>query len=116
MPDVTIYHNPSCSKSRQALEFLQSKGIEPEIVEYLWVTPDADGLHTLLAQLGMEPHEFIRRKESMLAEKGIDIGALDDDALVDLMVEHPILIERPIVVCNGLARLGRPPERITEIL
>lgn len=116
MPDVTIYHNPRCSKSRAALELLQSKGIEPKIVEYLWVTPDADGLHTLLAQLGMEPNELIRRKESVLAEQGIDVDALDDDALVDLMVEHPILIERPIVVCNGLACLGRPPERITEIL
>lgn len=116
MPDVTIYHNPRCSKSRETLELLQSKGIEPEIVEYLWITPDADGLHTLLAQLGMEPHELVRRKESVLAEENIDVDALDGDALVDLMVEHPILIERPIVVCNGLACLGRPPERVAEIL
>ena len=116
MPDVTIYHNPRCSKSRETLELLQSKGIEPEIVEYLWVTPDADGLHTLLAQLGMEPHELVRRKESVLAEENIDVDALDGDALVDLMVEHPILIERPIVVAGDRARLGRPPEKALEIL
>ncbi|MGF1594538.1 MAG: arsenate reductase (glutaredoxin) [Kiloniellaceae bacterium] len=113
---VTIYHNPRCSKSRETLALLQDRGIEPKVVEYLNDTPDADTLDTLLKQLDLEPRELMRRKEAPYKELGLDDPGLSRQALIAAMVEHPILIERPIVVKGTKAALGRPPEKVLDIL
>jgi arsenate reductase len=113
---VTIYHNPRCSKSRQTLALLQDRGIEPKVVEYLTETPDADTLDGLLRKLKLEPRDLLRRKEAPYQELGLDDPGLSRQALIAAMVEHPILIERPIVVKGAKAALGRPPEKVLEIL
>lgn len=113
---VTIYHNPRCSKSREALGLLREKGVEPEIVKYLETPPDAAALAELLDMLGLEPRELMRTKEKEYKENGLDNPSLGRDALIDAMVAHPRLIERPIVVKDGKAALGRPPERVLEVL
>jgi arsenate reductase len=113
---VTIYHNPRCSKSRQALELLRGRGIEPEIIEYLKTPPSAAELKRILALLGKRPREIMRKGEAVYKEKGLKDESLGDDALIAAMVADPILIERPIVVANGKARLGRPPETVVEIV
>lgn len=113
---VTIYHNPRCSKSRQTLQLLQDKGIEPEVVEYLQTPPDAATLDDFLTKLGMEPRELMRRKEAPYKELNLADEGLDRAALIKAMVENPILIERPIVVKGGKVAIGRPPESVLEIL
>ncbi len=113
---VTIYHNPRCSKSRQTLTLLRDRGIEPEIVEYLDSPPSANDLKRILKLLGISPRDLMRRKEAAYRENGLDDASLGDDELIATMVAHPILIERPIVLANGKAALGRPPERVLEIL
>jgi arsenate reductase len=116
MSDVTLYHNPRCSKSRQALELLRGRGIEPAVVEYLKEPPDARRLKTLLKMLGMTPRQLLRTQEPDYRALGLDDPALDDEALIRAMSEHPTLIERPIAVKGGRAALGRPPEKVLEIL
>lgn len=111
-----IYHNPRCSKSRAVLELLQQRGAEPEIVEYLKTPPDREMLTALLRQLGIGPRELLRKGEAEYRELNLSDSALSDDALIAAMLEHPKLIERPIVVAGGQARIGRPPERVLEIL
>lgn len=117
---VTIYHNPRCGKSRATLELLRERGLEPRIVEYLATPPDARRLKALLRLLGMSPRDLMRKGEAVYKEKGLNDPALDDAALIDAMVENPILIERPIVVVKDAAgeraALGRPPEKVLEIL
>jgi arsenate reductase len=113
---VTIYHNPRCSKSRQTLALLQDRGIEPKVVEYLSDTPDAVTLDALLKKLKLEPRALMRRKEAPYKDLGLDDPGLSRAALIAAMVEHPILIERPIVVKGARAALGRPPEAVLEIL
>ena len=113
---VTIYHNPRCSKSRQTLALLQAQGIEPKVVEYLKDAPDAATLDDFLKKLDLEPRELMRRKEPPYKELGLDDAGLSRDALIAAMVEHPILIERPIVVKGKKVALGRPPENVLEIL
>ena len=113
---VTIYHNPQCSKSRQTLQLLRDKGVEPDIVEYLKSPPDAKTLAGLLKKLGLVPRELMRRKEAAYKENGLADNSLDDATLIDGMVSNPILIERPIVVNGGRAALGRPPEAVLDIL
>ncbi|MEQ9607032.1 MAG: arsenate reductase (glutaredoxin) [Kiloniellaceae bacterium] len=113
---VTIYHNPRCSKSRQTLALLQDQGIEPKVVEYLSDTPDAKTLDDILKKLKLEPRELMRRKEAPYKELGLDDPGLSRQALIAAMVEHPILIERPIVLKGAKAALGRPPEKVLEIL
>lgn len=110
---VVIYHNPRCGKSRQALALLEERGIAPTVVEYLKTPPTASELKRILVLLGMPARDLLRRKEA--AEAGVD-ASLPEDRLVAAMVAHPITIERPIVLANGKARLGRPPERVLEIL
>jgi arsenate reductase len=112
--NVTIYHNPRCSKSRAALALLQDKGVSPEIVEYLNAPPSADELKRILAMLGMKPRELLRTKEAK--DAGLDDPNLSDDALIAGMVANPIVIERPIVISGGEARIGRPPESVLEIV
>lgn len=113
---VTIYHNPRCSKSRAALELLRGKGIEPSVVEYLKTPPDAAELEHILGLLGMEPRALMRRGEAIYKEAGLDDPSLDRAALIAAMVEHPALIERPIVLANGKAALGRPPENVLAVI
>lgn len=98
MSKPTIYHNPRCSKSRQTLELLQQKGMEPEVVEYLKSPPSAETLSELLGLLNMKPVDLIRRKEPEFQEQGLDRPGISDDEIIDAMVRHPRLIERPIVV------------------
>ena len=113
---VKIYHNPRCSKSRQTLQLLNERDIEPQIVEYLKTPPSVAELEQLLKMLDLEPRELMRRKEKEYKELGLDDPELSRDALIRAMVEHPKLIERPIVVSGKKAALGRPPEGVLEIL
>jgi arsenate reductase len=113
---VTFYHNPRCSKSRQALALLHEKGVEPEIVEYLKTPPDAATLRRLLGLLKLQPRDLMRRKEPEYKELGLDNSDLSDDELISAMVTHPKLIERPIAVSGRKAALGRPPEDVLSIL
>jgi arsenate reductase len=113
---VTIYHNPRCGKSRQTLQLLQAQGIEPEIIEYLKNPPSAEELEDILQKLGMEPRELMRKKEPDYKTNSLNDASLDRQALIKAMATHPILIERPIVLSNGKAALGRPPESVLEIL
>lgn len=110
---VTIYHNPRCAKSRQTLQLLRERGVEPQIVEYLQTPPDKATLRKLLKQLGIQPAELIRKKE--YRELGLP-DTEDSDELIARMAAHPQIIERPIVVAGGQARLGRPPENVLTIL
>ena len=113
---VKIYHNPRCGKSRQTLELLQEQGIEPEIIEYLKTPPSPEELNGILQKLGMEPRDLMRKKEAEYKASGLDDQTLDRKALINGMVSHPILIERPIVVANDKAAIGRPPEAVLTIL
>ena len=113
---VKIFHNPRCSKSRQTLQLLRDNGVEPEIVEYLNQPPSAKELKGILDLLGMEPRALMRRGEAVFKENGLGDKALTDDQLVAAMTEHPILIERPIVLANGKAAIGRPPESVLDIV
>ena len=111
---TTIYHNPRCSKSRQTLALLDERGIEPDIIEYLVTPPSIEELTNILAMLGLGPRNLLRKKDAK--EAGLDDPGLDDATLIKAMVANPIVIERPIVINNGKAALGRPPESIAEIL
>ena len=113
---VVIYHNPRCSKSRQTLELLQSKGVEPEIREYLKTPPSVAEIEELLGQLGMEPVGLMRRTEAPFKELGLGDGLKSREVLIQAMHENPVLIERPIVIANGKAAIGRPPEDVLKIL
>lgn len=111
-----IYHNPRCSKSRQTLQLLQEHGVEPEVVEYLKTPPDKDTLKKLLEDLQLAPRDLMRRKESEYKEYHLDDPSLSDDQLIEAMLKHPKLIERPIVVTEKGVALGRPPENVLEVL
>lgn len=117
---LTIYHNPGCSKSRQTLDLLRERGLEPVVVPYLDDPPDEDSLRKILDILGLRPIDLMRTKESVFKNLGIgerDENALDyDDKLVATMVANPVLIERPIVICGDQGRIGRPPEQVLEII
>lgn len=107
MPKVTIYHNPQCSKSRETLNLLREEGIEPIIVEYLKTPPTADELKQVLGLLGLSPSDLMRKKEAAYKEAGLDDESLSVDAQIAAMVAHPKVIERPIVIKDGKARIGR---------
>ena len=111
---VTILHNPRCSKSRQTLELLEDRGGEINIVTYLDTPPDEEGLQDILSKLDMSPRQLMRKKEA--AEAGLDDPALSDAELIRAMVKNPSVIERPIVLANDKARIGRPPESVLDIL
>ena len=113
---VKILHNPRCSKSRATLQLLQDRGIEAEIILYLETPPGAEELKSILARLGRSPRELMRKGESEYRELGLDNMALGDDELISAMVANPRLIERPVVLANGKAAVGRPPESVLEIL
>ena len=110
-----IYHNPRCSKSRAAKALLESRGIHPEVVEYLRTPPDASALGSLLAKLDMPARDLIRKGEKLFRSANVDLATASEASLVELMAEHPRLIERPIVETADAARVGRPPERVLEL-
>ncbi|MEJ5071681.1 arsenate reductase (glutaredoxin) [Enterobacter ludwigii] len=114
---VQIYHNPRCSKSRETLALLKDNGVEPDVVLYLDTPPDAATLKNLLKMLGMtSARGLMRQKEDLYKELNLADSALSENALIEAMIAHPKLIERPIVVKNGQARIGRPPEQVLEII
>ena len=115
MTDVTIYHNPRCSKSRQTLSLLQENGLEPEVVEYLKTPLTAAALKRVIKALGIEAIELLRRKESLYREVFPDGTPSNADA-VRMMTEHPKLMERPIVVAGDNAVIGRPPENVLALI
>ena len=112
---VRIYHNPRCSKSRAALSILEENGFETEVIEYLKTPPTKAELRELLKKLGMKPEEIVRKSEETY-KSHYQGKHLSDEAWLEALVAHPILIERPIVICGDRAVVGRPPERVTEIL
>lgn len=116
MCDLTIYHNPRCSKSRQTLELIRSKGVEPEIVLYLEDVPSADDIADAMRMLGMRPMDIIRKNEAEFKEHFAGADELTDEQLIELMRLYPKVIERPIVVNRGKAVIGRPPERALSVL
>jgi len=113
---LVIYHNPHCSKSRQTLALLRERGLEPEIVLYLESPPSEARLEELLDMLGMPVRNLIRTKEAPYRELGLDDPSLTRAELVAAMASHPVLIERPVVVSGTRAAIGRPPEKVLEIL
>ena len=115
MTDVTIYHNPRCSKSRQTLQLLEENGIEPTVVKYLDETPSADTLADVISKLGISPRDLLRTKEAPYKELNLADASLSDAQIIDAMVANPKLIERPIVVKGDAARIGRPPESVMEL-
>jgi arsenate reductase len=113
---MIIYHNPRCSKSRQTLELLRERGIEPEIIEYLKTPPTREALETMILKLAIEPRALLRKSEASYKDLNLSNALLSDAALIDAMVQHPELIERPIVINGERAALGRPPENVLDIL
>ncbi len=113
---IIIYHNPRCSKSRATLALLQERGIDPDIVLYLKDPPSPLQLSEVLEKLGMRPRELLRTGEPAYTSAGMDAADLSDSELLDLMSEHPSVIQRPIVIAGDAARIGRPPEQVLEIL
>ena len=113
---VTVYHNPRCSKSRAAMEYLEEHGIEADVVKYMDSPPDANDIKELLSMLGMSPRELMRKHEKVFKDAGLDDPTFTDDELIEAMAQCPSLIERPIIVNNGKAVLARPPETVQDIL
>ncbi|EAW1718148.1 arsenate reductase (glutaredoxin) [Salmonella enterica subsp. indica] len=114
---IKIYHNPRCSKSRDTLNLLKSHGVEPEVVLYVDTPADAATVRELLRMLGMSSaRELMRQNEDLYKTLKLADSQLSEEALIQALVEHPKLMERPIVVANGQARIGRPPEQVLDIL
>lgn len=113
---TTIYHNPRCSKSRAAMELLTDKGIDTNVVKYLDTPPDSTAISEILDMLGLEPRELMRKGEQAYKDNNLSDESLTREQLIDAMVINPILIERPIVVKDGKAAIGRPIENIINIL
>ncbi|MGY0156599.1 arsenate reductase (glutaredoxin) [Edwardsiella tarda] len=117
MSAVVIYHNPRCSKSRATLQLLTERAIQPEVVHYLETPPDAATLRALIQALGFSSaRQLMRQGEALYQSLGLDEASLDEAALIAALVQYPQLIERPIVVKDGRARLGRPPEQVLALL
>lgn len=114
--DITIYHNPRCGTSRNTLALIRNTGVEPRVVEYLTSPPSREALAAMIAQAGLTVREAMRSKEAVFAELGLDDPALGDDALLDALLAHPILLNRPFVITASGARLCRPSELVLEIL
>src|SRR4051794_20515280 len=113
---VTIYHNPACGTSRNTLALIRNAGFEPTIIEYLKTPPSRSTLLGLIEKIGGGPRTLLRRKEALYDELGLDDPKWTDDQLIDLMLEHPILMNRPVVVTASGAVLARPAERVLEVL
>ena len=113
---IKIDHNPRCTKSRQALALLTDRGIKPEVVEYLKTPPTKTELSQILSMLGIEARTLMREREAEYKDQGLENPDLTDADLINAMIAHPILIERPIVVTKTKAAIGRPPENVLDIL
>lgn len=113
---VKILHNPRCSKSRQTLSLLTEHGVNPEIVEYLKTPPTGQEIKDILGMLAISPRDLMRKGEADYKDNDLGNTDLTEEQLIDAMVAHPKLIERPIVICKGKARIGRPPESVLEII
>ena len=116
MTAVTIYHNPACGTSRNTLAMIRNSGVEPVIIEYLKTPPDRATLLDLLARMGIGARALLREKEALCAELGLRDGAVCDEAILDAMLAHPVLINRPIVITPLGVRLCRPSEQVLDIL
>jgi len=116
MTELTLYHNPRCSKSRSALELLEGRGLTPTIVRYLETPPTAAELQDVLNKLGIAPRQLLRTGEDEYRQLDLADSDLSDEQLIEAMVAHPRLIERPILVAGDRATVGRPPEKVLEIL
>lgn len=116
MAEVTLFHNPRCSKSREALRLLEERGARPTIVEYLDTPPDERTLRELIHKLGVRPKDVVRRGEAAFKALGLADALEDDDTVIRAILSEPILLERPIAVLEERARIGRPPERVLELL
>jgi len=117
MSNLKILHNPRCSKSRQTLQLLHDKGFEPQIIEYLKNLVSADELTLIISQLGFtSARQLMRKGEDIYKEQNLVDPTLTEDSLIEAMLNNPKLIERPIVICNGKAAIGRPPESVLDIL
>lgn len=116
MAAITIYHNPRCGTSRNTLALIRNTGAEPEVIDYLATPPSRQRLRELIAQMGVPVRSVMREKEKLYAELALDNPALDDEALLDAMLAHPVLINRPIVVTTLGVRLCRPSEAVLDIL
>lgn len=114
--DITIFHNTRCGTSRTTLDTIRAAGVEPRVVDYLAQPPSRDELKDLIARAGLSVRDAVRSKEALFAELGLDDPATTDDALLDAMVAHPILINRPFVVTPKGVRLCRPADLVREIL
>jgi len=113
---VTIYHNPGCGTSRNTLGMIRNAGIEPTVIEYLKTPPDRATLLDLLQRMGMRPRQLLREKEPLYAELGLAADHWSDAQLIDHILAHPILMQRPIVVTSSGVKLCRPAETVLEIL
>ena len=113
---LSIFHNPRCSKSRKTLEIIESQNIEAEIILYLQDPPSASELSSLLKKLCMKASDLVRKSESIIKELNIDLSSIPEDDLISIMIEHPIMIERPIVFNESSAIIGRPPENVHELI
>lgn len=113
---IEIWHYPRCSKSRKTLALLEERGLEPTIRRYLEDTPDAQTIERVLEMLGMEPRELMRKKEDPYTVLGLADENTPREDLIAAMVEHPILIQRPVVIVDDEAALGRPPENVLPLL
>lgn len=116
MADIIIYHNPDCGTSRNALAMIRNAGIEPHVVEYLKTPPSRELLEQMIARAGITPRALLREKGTPFAELGLDDESLDDDALIDAMMLHPILINRTIVVSPLGVKLCRPSEEVLDLI
>ncbi len=114
--DVRIFHNPKCSKCRLTMEILNDKGVNTSVIEYLKTPPNSDELTEILDLLGIEPRELMRKHELPYKENNFDNPELTRDQLIQAMIDHPILIERPIIINGKKATIGRPPEKVFDIL
>lgn len=112
----TIYYNPSCGTSRKVLGILRDRGLEPTVIEYLKTPPSRAELKDMLAKMGMAPRQLLSRRGTLADDLGLDDPAKTDDAILDAMQAHPILMERPIVVTDKGVKLCRPAERVLELL
>ena len=116
MTDIVIYHNPDCGTSRNTLAMIRNSGIEPHVVEYLKTPPSRTMLEQLIERAGISPRALLRQKETPYAELGLDDDSLADTALVDAMITHPVLINRPLVVSPLGVKLCRPSEAVLDLL
>lgn len=114
--DVSIYHNPRCSKSRQALKLIEARGIKPRVIEYLKQPPSEAELKRILELLNIGPRDLLRTGEAAYTEAGLENKDLSEAQIIAAIRRHPILLQRPIVIAGDRAVIGRPPERVLEIL